>query len=116
MKDNNPVQQTSESLFTHDQQSELFTLGKLYVSDFIGKDESSKKEKYELQLIRNSDGVVRLKNTAPLNIMYGEYWYRSGITNTMKNELSDIVKSITDIFVGNKQDIWLDIACNDGTL
>lgn len=116
MRDNDPVWQTSEPIFTYDQKSELFTLGKLYVSDFIGKDESSKKEKYELQLIRNADGVVRLKNTAPLNIMYGEYWYRSGITNTMKNELSDIVKSITDIFVGNKEDIWLDIACNDGTL
>jgi hypothetical protein len=48
--------------------------------------------------------------------MYGKYWYRSGINDTMKKELNGIVNSITDIVKLKENDLWVDIACNDGTL
>ena len=89
---------------------ELFTLGKMCVSDFLKDDESSDK-KYELKLMLDSNGAVRLNECAPLDSMYGKYWYRSGINQTMKNELKDIVESITKIVKLKENDIWIDIAC-----
>jgi hypothetical protein len=94
----------------------LFTLGKLYVSDFVSTGSPPRGDKYELDLVMNEDGAVRLNTVTPLNIMYGEYWYRSGITDTMKSELSGIVNSICSVFKIEEGDVWLDIASNDGTL
>lgn len=94
---------------------ELFTLGELYVSDFI-KDETTAK-KYELKLVLDpKTGAARLEKPAPLDTMYGKYWYRSGINTTMREELKSIVDSITKLMPLKKNDVWLDIACNDGTL
>lgn len=99
-----------------DNRNPLFTLGKLYVSDFVAPGSPPRGDRYELDLCMNDDGAVRLNTVAPLNIMYGQYWYRSGITDTMKTELSDIVRSILATFKVEKGDVWLDIASNDGTL
>jgi len=94
---------------------ELFTLGEMYVSDFI-KDETTTK-KYELKLVLDSKiGAARLEKPAPLDTMYGKYWYRSGINTTMREELKSIVDSIIKLIPLKENDVWLDIACNDGTL
>jgi hypothetical protein len=95
---------------------ELFSLGKLYVSDFVSDGCPPRGDKHELDLVMNEDGSVRLNTVAPMNIMYGQYWYRSGITDTMKKELAGIVHSITSTFKIQSGDVWLDIASNDGTL
>lgn len=95
---------------------ELFNLGELHLSDFIPITDVSLK-KYELNLtLEEETGSIRLKNVAPLDSMYGKYWYRSGINQTMKDELKDIVNSITKVVKLKENDIWLDIATNDGTL
>src|SRR3990167_5152521 len=95
---------------------ELFSLGKIYLSDFLKDGEEPTTEKVELKLIMDDDGLVRLEKTAPMNKMYGKYWYRSGINSTMKEALKDVVDSILKIQLLKHDDIWLDIACNDGTL
>lgn len=95
---------------------ELFSLGELYPSDFLKEGEQPSTEKVELKLIMTDDGLVRLEKTAPANKMYGKYWYRSGINNTMKEALKDVVDSILKIQTLKENDIWLDIASNDGTL
>jgi hypothetical protein len=96
---------------------ELFTLGKLNVSDFIPIDNNTEHKKHELKLMLDDDtGAVRLKNPAPLDSMYGKYWYRSGINQTMKDELKNVVESILKVQKLKENDIWLDIACNDGTM
>jgi hypothetical protein len=95
---------------------ELFTLGELHVSDFI-KDDQEANSKYELKLVYDETiQAVRLEKPAPCNTMYGKYWYRSGINSTMKKELNSIVDSITGLMSFKENDVWLDIACNDGTL
>jgi len=94
----------------------LFSLGEMYVSDFIPIESITKNNKYPLNLVLDENGSVRLDTVAPLNIMYGKYWYRSGITNTMKTELKNIVDSINSVLTVNINDLWVDIACNDGTL
>lgn len=95
---------------------ELFSLGDLYVSDFLSGNDSPRGEKVELKLFLTDDGSVKLEKSAPLHTMYGKYWYRSGTNNSMKQELKDIVNSILKVKKIKENDIWLDIACNDGTL
>lgn len=96
---------------------ELFSLGKLHISDFLASEDKPKNEVVELKLMLEEEtGAVRLEKCAPLDQMYGKYWYRSGVNNTMRRELSTIVADILDLFPVRENDIWLDIACNDGTL
>lgn len=95
---------------------ELFTLGELYISDFIAKDAIPQTNKVEIKLMLEDSGAVRLEKCAPLDAMYGKYWYRSGINATMKNELKNIVESISTISPLKTGNLWIDIASNDGTL
>ncbi len=95
----------------------LFSLGDLYVSDFIKPNEVTKKSKYELKLmLSRTSGLVQLEVAPPLDTMYGKYWYRSGISNTMRAELKDIAESCIDAIHPADGEVFLDIACNDGTL
>jgi hypothetical protein len=95
---------------------ELFSLGELYVSDFLKEGEVPRSEKTELKLFLTDDGNIKLEKTAEKNTMWGTYWYRSGTNNSMKQELKNIVESIVKIKKLKDYDIWLDIASNDGTL
>ena len=92
---------------------ELFSLGSLYVSDFIKEDTTA--ELYDLTLVLQEDGNVKLKNSVPLDTMFGRYWYRSGVTNTMRDELQNVVQEILKVYKKDPE-LWIDIACNDGTL
>jgi len=44
------------------------------------------------------------------------YWYRSGVTNTMKYALKDIFLKVKKMSLLKKGDTILDIGANDGTL
>lgn len=96
---------------------ELFNLGELYVSDFLNENDEPRGGKVEMKMMLDeTTGNVRLEKAAPLDVMYGKYWYRSGINQSMKNELQRIVNSILDVKKLKENDIWVDIACNDGTM
>ena len=98
--------------------NDLLKLGEYYVSDFLNSNDTyENKQKYSLDL--HLDPVInvpKLKSSAPLDTMYGKYWYRSGINTSMTLQLKDIVSQTVDRIKYKKGDIWLDIACNDGTL
>jgi len=96
---------------------ELFTLGELYVSDFIKDEETPRGGKIEMKMMLEEEtGAVRLEKCAPLDTMYGKYWYRSGVNQTMRTELKGITENILSLVKLKENDIWVDIACNDGTL
>jgi hypothetical protein len=96
---------------------QLLTLGNLYVSDFIKDGETPRGGKHELKLILDENiQAPRLESPPKMEDMYGKYWYRSGINHTMKNELKEVVDSIVKIKKLKENDIWIDIASNDGTL
>ena len=95
----------------------LFSLGDLYVSDFIKTDTDARAGKHDLTLVIDERyDAVRLNQTTPIHSMFGKYWYRSGINTTMKGILKGIVDDILGLQTFQKEDLWLDIACNDGTL
>jgi hypothetical protein len=98
-------------------ETNLLSLGSLYVSDFLNDNEKPRGGKYSLDIVLDSTiNAPRLKTVAPSGVMYGKYWYRSGINSSMKNELQNIVETVKSRFKLVENDIWLDIACNDGTL
>ena len=97
----------------------ILTLGSHYVSNFIKEDDIdySNRKKYSLDVFLDEKiGAARLNEIAPSDSMWGQYWYRSGINNTMTKELGNIVNEIVSRINYKEKDIWLDIACNDGTL
>lgn len=79
--------------------------------------------KVPLQLVRcnpeldeNACGLVQLKHTFPSDIMYSDYWYASGINQTMRDALADVTAKAIQYVEIVKGDIAIDIGCNDGTL
>ena len=96
----------------------LLKLNSHYVSDFIKTDKDYKgRKKYSLDVELDSDiGAARLSEVAPPELMWGQYWYRSGTNASMTNQLKEIAYEVNDRIKHNKGDIWLDIACNDGTM
>lgn len=95
---------------------EVFSLGEQPFSSFpLPSDELPKK--YPLVLSLNKDsGLVQLKHTLDPDEMYSKYWYLSGINNSMKVALKDIVDNATNRVFLKDGDVVIDIASNDGTL
>jgi len=106
---------------TKQSMTELFSLGDLYISDFI-KIEGDYRgvKKWDLTLMLSPETqCLQLKENADKHFMYGKYWYRSGTTTSMVRELQDIAYSCMQLCkikaVGALKPIFLDIASNDGT-
>lgn len=96
---------------------ELFSLGELFISDFVREGEEPRGGKHELKLVMDEETrAVHLATSAPLNTMFGEYWYKSGLNESMRLQLKEIAETIPNLMKFNEGDIHLDIACNDGTL
>lgn len=96
----------------------ILKLGKHYVSDFVKSDSDYEgRQKWSLDLELDEEiGAARLTEIPPSETMWGKYWYRSGINATMTKELGNIVSEVCSRVKLKAGDIWLDIACNDGTL
>ncbi|WP_448208762.1 class I SAM-dependent methyltransferase, partial [Azospirillum sp. sgz302134] len=60
-------------------------------------------------------GLLQLAHSFPPEILYANYWYRSGTNATMRNHLHGIVDSVMGL-IGTPAPTVLDIGCNDGTL
>ncbi|MDP1682596.1 MAG: class I SAM-dependent methyltransferase [Burkholderiales bacterium] len=68
------------------------------------------------ELDENACGLVQLRHTFPSDIMYTDYWYASGVNQTMRDALADITTKAKQFVNIEKGDIAVDIGCNDGTL
>jgi cyclopropane fatty-acyl-phospholipid synthase-like methyltransferase len=61
--------------------------------------------------------LVQLRHTAPQELLYSRhYWYRSGVTDTMRAHLRDVAASAMSSSLLGQGDVVLDIGSNDGTL
>jgi len=72
----------------------IFSLGNFFVSNFVGKDKIKKGIKAPLNLLHcKRCSLIQLSHIAPQEIMYKRfYWYRSGVTKTMKDGLHNLYK------------------------
>lgn len=93
---------------------EFLDLGKQYLSDF--RDDESKTPEYPLVAVFCENcTLVQLKHTTPQYEMYHDrYGFKSGISDSIKKDLDDIVTHAYQC--NNDPKNWLDIASNDGTL
>jgi len=93
----------------------ILSLGNQYVSDFVTSD--GKNPQAPLELVRCKHcGLVQLKHTFSRGSLYRHYWYKSGISPTMRSALADLVTRACEISKPSPGDLVVDIGCNDGTL
>ncbi len=61
-------------------------------------------------------GLVQLRHSVPPKVLYQSYWYRSGVNQTMRDNLAGIAHLAEDTAGLKAGDLVVDIGCNDGTL
>lgn len=95
----------------------IVSFGNLYLSDFTKS--NKKPPKYPLTLVLcKSCTLLQLRHTTPAAELYTEhYGYKSGINQTMRNELKEIAeKTLAKSKRITKEFVAVDIGANDGTL
>lgn len=96
--------------------TDLYSVGDLYISNFPDKAEDGIKAPLDMVMC-NECKLVQLRHSAPQELLYSRfYWYRSGVTDTMKKALRNITVSIEERMDLQKGDVVLDIGSNDGTM
>lgn len=97
----------------------VLSLGDLYLSDFPNHPDTKAHPSVPLELVRCSHatcGLVQLRHTTPREWLYTQYWYLSGINETMVAELKDVVIQALKRADCEKGAVVVDIGANDGTL
>ncbi|HUD10558.1 MAG TPA: class I SAM-dependent methyltransferase [Candidatus Saccharimonadales bacterium] len=97
----------------------LFSVGNLYVSDFLKKGEKPKGPPCELALgFDPISKAVQLMKQPDASLMWGSmYYYRSAVNPSMRDALKDLAyKTCTSVPEKNKKSVYVDIASNDGYL
>jgi len=94
----------------------ILSLGNQYLSEFSVT--SQKPFQYPLTLILcKKCSLVQLRDTIPQRVLYTEnYGYKSGVNNTIREDLKEIVKKAMKEVKLDEGDFVLDIGANDGTL
>lgn len=65
-------------------------------------------------LLCHGCGLLQLKHSVEPDLLWKmDYWYRSGMNQTMKDALHDVV---SDALYHHDSGVWCDIGANDGTL
>ena len=96
----------------------IYDYGNFFVSNFVTKSKIFKGVRAPLKLVNcKRCSLLQLSHSAPQEIMYKKYyWYRSGVTKTMRNALKEIYETVVKKKIINKKDVVLDIGANDGTM
>lgn len=97
---------------------EVHSFGEQYISDFVDASRVGQGLKAPLDLVLcDRCSLLQLRHTAPQELLYARfYWYRSGVTDTMRRALRDITENLEKLVTLRPGDVVLDIGANDGTL
>jgi hypothetical protein len=98
--------------------TEVFSLGEQYINDFVPPERIGQGLRAPLDLVLcGKCSLLQLRHTAPQELLYSRfYWYRSGVTDTMRRALRDITRTVEGLVSLKPGDVVLDIGANDGTL
>jgi cyclopropane fatty-acyl-phospholipid synthase-like methyltransferase len=96
----------------------VYNFGKQYISNFVDPGQAYDSEPCPIELVSCPNcTLVQNPHTAPQELLYsGFYWYRSGVTATMREALADVVRDAMSQVDLQPMDVVLDIGSNDGTL
>ena len=99
---------------------QLISLGEQYIVNFSdSENQNGFKARLDLVLCNESDGgcgLLQLKHTVPGELLYRNFWYKSGVNQSMRDALKNITDRIKEKIPLNSDDIIIDIGANDGTL
>jgi SAM-dependent methyltransferase len=94
----------------------ILSLGEQYVSNFLPPQQPDGAKAPLALALCSRCMLLQLQHTIPGEMMYQNYWYRSGTNQTMRSALADISNSAERLMNLQAGDTVLDIGCNDGTL
>ena len=97
----------------------ILSLGNQYLVDFLEDDGENLAAPLELVLCdpeSNGCGLLQLHHTVSPDLLYRRFWYKSGVNQTIRNDLEEIVRKVEEKISLNNDDIVVDIGANDGTL
>ncbi len=112
------IKRTTCRLCGANQLEPVFSIGEQYINDFVPLDRVGKGLKAPLELVTCGQcSLLQLLHTAPQELLYSRYyWYRSGVTDTMRVALRNITEEIESMVDLKPKDVVLDIGANDGTM
>jgi SAM-dependent methyltransferase len=105
--------------------SPVVSLGDQFLSGAFAKPEGAPpvQRRVPLDLVRcdptldeRACGLVQMRHSVPPKVLYASYWYRSGVNQTMRDNLAGIAQMAEKMAGLQQGDLVLDIGCNDGTL
>lgn len=113
---------STDSLRTHKQcrvccgaLESVLDLGLIAPSNFVQPGDLS--ERYPLDLcLCQTCGLAQLRHTLSLEQSFRQYWYKSGLNQSMVKSLADVLQCAQQQVTLDPGDVMLDIGCNDGTL
>jgi len=95
---------------------DILNLGDIHLSTFLGIDDELP-PKAPLDLVRCVDcNLFQLRHTVDQDAMYSKYWYKSGLNNSMREALHNVVDCVQLRKELQQDSVVLDIGANDGTL
>lgn len=97
---------------------DVLDLGILYPSGFIKPDEKVSEDIKTPLILCQCDvcGLIQLRHTVSLDLMYRQYWYASSLNKSMVSSLQNVVDDVEQRNILQDGDLVLDIGCNDGTM
>lgn len=99
---------------------DILSLGNLAISGFFDAKKAGLFAPLTLALCDPKKGgcsLVQLRHTSVSpDLLYRQYWYKSGMNQSMREALQDIVDQANRLIKLKPQDIVVDIGANDGTL
>src|SRR3990167_722040 len=99
-----------------DKTKDIILLGDQYLSEFRDKGLPEHRSPLNVVMCKNCS-LVQLRESTDPSLLYNDnYGYYSGINNTIKADLQDIVSSIPDYTQLLSDDTVVDIGSNDATL
>jgi len=103
----------------HEPLDEIISLGMQPLINFLDSPQKVYSAPLDLVLCNKKTGgcgLVQLKHTVPGDLLYKKFWYKSGVNQTIKNDLADIVSKVEQLIELEPKDIVVDIGSNDSTL
>lgn len=95
----------------------MLSLGRQWVADFLKPGEKPKKPMAPLDLVLcTACHLLQLRHTVHPDLLYRQFWYRSGVNEQMRRALKDVAEGVEKRITLQPADWVLDIGANDGTM
>lgn len=94
----------------------VFDFGKQIIANHFHQADAPQCSPLPLSLVRCPKcSLVQLADKTDVDLMYRNYWYKSGINQSMRDHLMGLANQISGWVNFEKSDVAVDIGCNDGT-